>query len=198
MLFRSPARGESASTAKVLGSVESAPLSEIVAYFLQHSDNTITEVVGRVVAIDAGLPPTFDGATQAVRASLTRLGVDMTGAVLTDCSGLGDGSLASADQLAAVVALLADPAHPNLRAGAVGLPIAGLSGTLDDRFLESPGRGLVRAKTGSLPNVTSLAGTVVTAQDRQLVFVLLADAVPDGGSSGAKKIMDTFVGGLVG
>jgi serine-type D-Ala-D-Ala carboxypeptidase/endopeptidase (penicillin-binding protein 4) len=193
-----PVRGESAATAKVLGSVESAPLGEIVAYFLQHSDNTITEVVGRVVAIDAGLPPTFDGATQAVRASVSRLGVDLTGAVLADCSGLGDGSVASAQQLAAVVALLADPAHPGLRSGAVGLPVAGLSGTLDDRFLSSPGRGVVRAKTGSLPGVTSLAGTVVTAQDRQLVFVVLADALPSGASYGARVLMDSFVGSLVG
>ena len=193
-----PARGESASTAKVLGSVESASLGEIVAYFLQHSDNTITEVVGRVVAIDAGLPATPDGATQAVVAGVSRLGVDLTGAVLADCSGLGDGSAASAAQLAAVVGLLTDPAHPALRPGAVGLPVAGLSGTLDDRFLASPGRGVVRAKTGSLPNVTSLAGTVVTAQDRQLVFVLLADALPDGGTYGARQLMDGFVGGLVG
>ncbi|MNW63803.1 D-alanyl-D-alanine carboxypeptidase DacC precursor [compost metagenome] len=92
--------------------------------------------------------------------------------------------------------LLTDPAQPGLRAGAVGLPIAGLSGTLDDRFLASPGRGLVRAKTGSLPGVTSLAGTVVTAQERQLVFVLLADALPEGGSYGARLLMDGFVGGL--
>ncbi|GAA3230989.1 D-alanyl-D-alanine carboxypeptidase/D-alanyl-D-alanine-endopeptidase [Oerskovia jenensis] len=193
-----PVRGESASAAKVLGSVESAPLGEVVAYFLQHSDNTITEVVGRVVAIDAGLPATFDGATQAVGASVSRLGVDLTGAVLADCSGLGDGSAVSAAQLAAVVDLLADPAQPGLRAGAVGLPVAGLSGTLDDRYLASPGRGVVRAKTGSLPNVTSLAGTVVTAQDRQLVFVVLADALPPGGGYGARQLMDGFVGSLVG
>jgi serine-type D-Ala-D-Ala carboxypeptidase/endopeptidase (penicillin-binding protein 4) len=193
-----PARGEAAAAAKVLGAVESAPLGEVVAYFLQHSDNTITEVVGRLVAIDAGLPATFDGATQAVKASVSRLGVDLTGAVLADCSGLGDGSLLSADQLAAVVDLLADPAQPGLRAGAVGLPVAGLSGTLDDRFLSSPGRGFVRAKTGSLPGVTSLAGTVVTAQDRQLVFVVLADALPEGGSYGARLLIDSFAGSLVG
>jgi D-alanyl-D-alanine carboxypeptidase/D-alanyl-D-alanine-endopeptidase (penicillin-binding protein 4) len=191
-----PERGEAPADAKVLGSVESATLEEIVGYFLQHSDNTITEVVGRLVAIDAGLPATFDGATEAVRASMGRLGVDMQGAVLADCSGLGDGSAVTADQLAETLMLLTDPEQPGLRAGAVGLPIAGLSGTLDDRFLASPGRGLVRAKTGSLPGVTSLAGTVVTAQERQLVFVLLADALPEGGSYGARLLMDGFVGGL--
>ena len=91
---------------------------------------------------------------------------------------------------------LADAGHPQLRTAAVGLPVAGLSGTLDDRFLDNAGRGVVRAKTGSLPNVTSLAGTVVTADDRQLVFALMTDAVPDGGTYGARIILDDFVGSL--
>ncbi|MFE6236568.1 D-alanyl-D-alanine carboxypeptidase/D-alanyl-D-alanine-endopeptidase [Cellulosimicrobium sp. NPDC057862] len=181
---------------RTVGEVESAPLSEVVAYLLQHSDNTITEVVGRVVAIDAGLPGSAAGATQAVRSAVEGLGVDLTGATLADLSGLGDGSVVTPAQLDEVVGLLADPAHPQLRPGAVGLPVAGLSGTLGERYLENAGRGVVRAKTGSLPNVTSLAGTVVTADDRLLVFSLMADAVPDGGTYGARLIFDDFVASL--
>ena len=181
---------------RTIGEVESAPLSEVVAYLLQHSDNTITEVVGRIVAIDAGLPGSAAGATQAVRTAVEGLGVDLTGATLADLSGLGDGSVVTPAQLDEVVGLLADPEHPRLRPGAVGLPVAGLSGTLGERYLENAGRGVVRAKTGSLPNVTSLAGTVVTAGDRLLVFSLMADAVPDGGTYGARLIFDDFVASL--
>lgn len=191
-----PVRAAAPSDAPVVGEVESAPLSEVVAYLLQHSDNTITEVVGRVVAVDAGLPGSGEGAIQAVRAAVERLGVDLTGAQLADLSGLGDGSVLSARQLVDVVSLLADPGHPQLRAAAVGLPVAGLSGTLDDRFLDNDGRGVVRAKTGSLPDVSSLAGTVVTADDRLLVFALMTDAVPDGATYGARMILDGFVGSL--
>ncbi|MCB7136861.1 D-alanyl-D-alanine carboxypeptidase/D-alanyl-D-alanine-endopeptidase [Cellulosimicrobium marinum] len=190
------ARAPAPDDARVLGEVESAPLGEVVDYLLQHSDNTITEVVGRVVALDAGLPGSGEGATRAVRAAVEGLGVDLTGATLADLSGLGDGSVLTPRQLADVVLLLADPGHPQLRTGAVGLPVAGLSGTLDDRFLDNAGRGVVRAKTGSLPDVTSLAGTVVTADDRQLVFALMTDAVPDGGTYGARIILDDFVGSL--
>jgi serine-type D-Ala-D-Ala carboxypeptidase/endopeptidase (penicillin-binding protein 4) len=193
-----PARAPAPSDAPVVGEVESAPLSEIVTYLLQHSDNTITEVVGRVVAIDAGLPGSGEGAIRAVRAAVERLGVDLTGAQLADLSGLGDGSVLTPRQLADVVSLLADPDHPRLRPAAVGLPVAGLSGTLDDRFLDNGGRGVVRAKTGSLPDVATLAGTVVTADDRLLVFALMTDAVPEGGTYGARIILDDFVASLAG
>lgn len=191
-----PVRAPAPDDGRVVGEVESAPLGDVVDYLLQHSDNTITEVVGRVVAMDAGLPGSAEGATQAVRAAVERLGVDLSGAVIADCSGLGDGSSLTPRQLADVVRLLADAGHPQLRTAAVGLPVAGLSGTLDDRFLDNAGRGVVRAKTGSLPDVTSLAGTVVTADDRQLVFALMTDAVPDGGTYGARIILDDFVGSL--
>ncbi|WP_454041003.1 D-alanyl-D-alanine carboxypeptidase/D-alanyl-D-alanine endopeptidase [Cellulosimicrobium sp. Marseille-Q8652] len=191
-----PVRAPAPDDGRLVGEVESAPLGDVVDYFLQHSDNTITEVVGRVVALDAGLPGSAEGATQAVRAAVERLGVDLTGAVIADCSGLGDGSSLTPRQLADVVLLLADPGHPELRTAAVGLPVAGLTGTLESRFLDNAGRGVVRAKTGSLPKVTSLAGTVVTADDRQLVFALMTDAVPDGGTYGARIILDDFVGAL--
>ena len=191
-----PTRGTTSPDARVLGSVDSAPMGEIVEYFLHTSDNTITEVVGRLVALDAGLPATFDGATTAVLTEIAALGVDVTGAVMTDCSGLADGSRLTATTMLEVLQLVLDPAHPQLRAAAVSLPVAGLDGTLSGRFLSTQGRGLVRAKTGSLPHVTSLAGTALTADNRQLAFVVMADQTPDGGQWGPRQTIDDFVSSL--
>ncbi|HET8642999.1 MAG TPA: D-alanyl-D-alanine carboxypeptidase, partial [Pseudonocardiaceae bacterium] len=59
-----------------------------------------------------------------------------------------------------------------------GLPVAGGSGTLAERYLAGPsvpGRGHVRAKTGTLEGVNSLAGIVVDADGRLLVFALLSN-----------------------
>ncbi|AEG45363.1 D-alanyl-D-alanine carboxypeptidase/D-alanyl-D-alanine-endopeptidase [Isoptericola variabilis] len=190
-------RTRAPSSAQPLGEVRSAPLSAIVQDMLERSDNTLTEVLGRLVAIDAGLPGSLDGAVQAVTASVERLGVDLEGAVLADLSGLGEGSRMTARQLVDALALAVDPAHPTLRAAATGLPLAGLTGTLANRFPDdNPGRGVVTGKTGSLPNITSLAGTIVTADDRLLVYAVLADAVPDGGTWGARVIFDDFLGRL--
>ena len=50
------------------------------------------------------------------------------------------------------------------------------------------------AKTGSLPDVRGLAGTVVTADDRQLVFVVLADRIDD--TWRATDVFDDFAGAL--
>jgi len=191
-----PTRTSSTQGAPELARVESAPLVDVVHYFLETSDNTITEVVSRFVALDAGLPASFDGGTQAVLRQVGTLGVDVTGARLVDASGLGAGSSLAPALLADVVRLTTDPAHPLLRDVAVGMPVAGLSGTLSDRFTRSDARGLVRAKTGSLPRVTSLAGTVLDTQRRQLVFVVMADQTPEGGQWAPRQAIDGFVGSL--
>ncbi|MBI9116219.1 D-alanyl-D-alanine carboxypeptidase/D-alanyl-D-alanine endopeptidase [Sanguibacter suaedae] len=188
-----PTRAAAAADARVIGTVASAPLGEIVEYLLQTSDNTITEVVARAVAVDADLPASFAGSTKAVLAELGTLGLDVSDAVLVDASGLGAGSSVPASLFAEVLELVSDPANVELRAAATDLPVSGLQGTLAERFLSSPARGLVRAKTGSLPQVTSLAGTVVTADGRLLTFVVMADQTPEGGQWAPRQAIDGFV-----
>jgi D-alanyl-D-alanine carboxypeptidase/D-alanyl-D-alanine-endopeptidase (penicillin-binding protein 4) len=182
---------------RVLGTVSSAPIREVSGWAMQHSDNTVTEVLGRLVAISTGRPGSNEGATQAVLAVVRGLGVDLDGAVLVDCSGLGRGSLLTPRQLADVLRLTTDPEHPALRDVMVDLPVGALTGTLDTRFgADNPARGFVRAKTGSLPGIVGLAGSVVTADDRLLVFSLAADEVESGATVGARTIFDGFVGRL--
>lgn len=188
-----PRRGAASDSATTLASVTSAPLNQVVQLFMEHSDNTITEVVSRLVALELGLPASFDGGTQAVLQAVARLGVDVSGARLADASGLADDSALMPQTLEQLVLLVMDPAHPELRPIAPGLPIAGLTGTLQDRYLTSPARGLVRAKTGSLNGIKALAGTVVTADGRQLAFAVLTTHPVADGPFGARAAIDEFV-----
>jgi serine-type D-Ala-D-Ala carboxypeptidase/endopeptidase (penicillin-binding protein 4) len=173
-------RAAAPAGAAVLGEVRSASVADIVEHDLTDSDNTTAEVLARLVAAAAGRPATFAAGAEAVLARIAGQGVPVTGAVLTGGSGLGKGTLVPARTIVRTLALAADPAHAQLRAVLTGLPVAGASGTLAERFDGSAdkGAGVVRAKTGTLTGVSSLAGTLVDADGRLLAFAVLADAVP--------------------
>ncbi|HEY0188227.1 MAG TPA: D-alanyl-D-alanine carboxypeptidase/D-alanyl-D-alanine-endopeptidase [Cellulomonas sp.] len=194
----SPTRVTETATGDQLAVVSSAPVSEVVQYFLDVSDNTITEVVARMVAIELGLPATFAGATQAVLRTVGTLGVDTSDAVLSDASGLAEGSALSPRLLLSLLELITDPAYPALREIGIGLPIGGLTGTLADRYTSGAATGLIRAKTGSLSGVTTLAGTVLDSDGRQLLFVLMADQTGATGQYQPRAALDGFVTELAG
>ena len=123
----------------------------------------------------------------------------VTGAVLSDTSGLGDGSAVPAQTLTGVLALATGAEQPQLRALLSGLPIAAVSGTLSERFAGSGQKaasGVVRAKTGTLTGVSSLAGTVVDSDGRLLVFAAMADKVTSTGA--ARTALDRLATTLAG
>ena len=191
-----PVRATAPDGAAEVARVESAPVGDVVRYAMHLSENTITEVLCHLVAVEHGEPATFATATEAVLDELAAQGLDTSGAVLSDCSGLARGSALPATLLTDVLTLAADPARPELVPVALDLPVSGWQGTMADRLTTDPARGLVRAKTGSLAGVTSLAGTLLTRDGRLLAFAVLADATPPGGQPGPRAAIDGFVDGL--
>ncbi|MFE1228150.1 D-alanyl-D-alanine carboxypeptidase/D-alanyl-D-alanine-endopeptidase [Streptomyces sp. NPDC058745] len=168
-------------TGTLLARTHSAPLADLVERTLTHSDNDLAEALARQTALAHRQPASFTGAAKAVRDELTRLGLPTTGAHFADGSGLSRADRLSAALLTALLTRAADPAHPALRPVLTGLPVSGFTGTLQDRFDTTPahtGAGLVRAKTGTLTGVNTLAGTVVTTDGRLLAFAFLAGRTP--------------------
>lgn len=188
-----PVRQAAPPDAPELAAVQSAPMREIVRYTVQESDNTIAEVLGRLVALERGEPATFPGATRAIVAQVAEQGLDVTGVSIGDCSGLDPGSKIPARLLVDLLVRAAQPGHPAVLPVAVDLPVSGWQGTLFDRYADGPARGLVRAKTGSLPGVTSLAGTLLTQEGRLLAFAVLADATGASGQDRPRAVIDAFV-----
>ncbi|MDI3388935.1 D-alanyl-D-alanine carboxypeptidase/D-alanyl-D-alanine-endopeptidase [Streptomyces sp. B-S-A8] len=169
--------------AKELGTVRSAPLAALVERMLTHSDNDIAEHLARQTALAAGEPASFDGAAKAVKSELKKLGLPLGKAKFADGSGLSREDRVSAELLTALLARAADPDHPELRPVLTGLPVAGFTGTLRNRYAagqaSAAGTGLVRAKTGTLTGVNTLAGAVVDADGRLLVFAFTASGTGD-------------------
>jgi serine-type D-Ala-D-Ala carboxypeptidase/endopeptidase (penicillin-binding protein 4) len=193
----SVARARAPKGGRQLARVESAPVGDLVEHALTDSDNTIAEALARLVAVKAGRQATFADAGVAVLDRVDLLGVPVTGARLSGGSGLGTGNAVPARTLAGVLVLAASADHPELRPLLTGLPVAGASGTLADRFggaRERAGLGVVRAKTGTLTGASSLSGTVVDADGRQLGFVLLADRVPS--TTAARGALDAVAASL--
>ncbi|MFI6419724.1 D-alanyl-D-alanine carboxypeptidase/D-alanyl-D-alanine-endopeptidase [Streptomyces sp. NPDC050842] len=160
-----------------LAVTHSAPLADLAERTLTHSDNDLAEALARQTAIAHQQPASFEGAGKAVRDELAELGLPLAGARFADGSGLDRRDRVSAALLTALLTRTADPERPALRPVLTGLPIGGFTGTLAGRFDTAPataGAGLVRAKTGTLTGVNTLAGTVVTADGRLLAFAFLA------------------------
>ena len=169
--------------AKVLGAVSSAPLTELIAQLLEHSDNELAEAVARQTAIATGQPVSFAGGAQATLNVLSQNGFDVSGVSLNDGSGLSTLNKVPARLLAQLLSVAAapdgkDPRTEKLRPLLEGLPVAGGSGTLADRYGDpnsSAGKGWIRAKTGTLSGVNTLAGLVLDKDGRVLVFALMSN-----------------------
>jgi D-alanyl-D-alanine carboxypeptidase/D-alanyl-D-alanine-endopeptidase (penicillin-binding protein 4) len=97
-----------------------------------------------------------------------------------------------------VLALAASEEHPELRAVVTGLPVAAFSGSLESRFADADpaGRGRVRAKTGTLTGVSSLAGIATDVDGDPLVFVLMADRIALEDTLDARAALDRLAAAL--
>jgi D-alanyl-D-alanine carboxypeptidase/D-alanyl-D-alanine-endopeptidase (penicillin-binding protein 4) len=172
--------------ARQLAAAHSAPLIQRLHEMMDASDNVMAESIGREVAAAMHRPRSFAGAVDAVTNRLSTAHIDISGAALVDSSGLSVDDRLTAKTLGAVVQAAAGPDLPALRPLLDLLPIAGGSGTLSNRFLDpsfnaGPVAGWLRAKTGSLTAVNSLAGVVTDASGRVLTFALISnDAGPTG------------------
>lgn len=173
-----------------LAVVRSTSLEELINQALQASDNTAIETLTRQAALASGRRGDFAGASQTVSDTLSRLGLWAPGMVIDDTCGLSRENRVTPGVLAKAMQLVLT--EERFRSLVAGLPLGGVTGTLSLRFddaRERAGRGVVRAKTGSLRDVTALAGYLVTADGAPVVFAFIANDVSR--SWDVKDWMDT-------
>ena len=156
------------------------------------SDNEAAEVLLRHVGLAVSEQGSAAAGVRAVKKTLGALGVPLAGARLYDGSGLSrENRLRPVTLLGTLRAATSDE-RPDLRAVLTGLPVAGFTGSLAVRFEDADprGRGLVRAKTGTLTGVSSLAGLVIDRDGQPLLFVLMADRVDPVDTLAARDALD--------
>ncbi len=193
-----PARVVVRPGAEELASVESAPLSEIAERILDVSDNEGAEVIGHQVGLATSGTGSFEAGAAGVLATLGGLGIDVSGDVVYDGSGLSRRNRVATTTPLALLQHAAGPGGEAMRSLITGMPVAGFTGSLTYRFDEGPAvaRGLVRAKTGTLTGVHALAGIAVGRDGQTMAFVFAADRVADVDKYDAQDALDNAAAAL--
>jgi serine-type D-Ala-D-Ala carboxypeptidase/endopeptidase (penicillin-binding protein 4) len=176
-----------------LAEVTSQPLRVLIKQMLLNSDNTLAEMLARIVSKESGLGGTAASLQQAIPSALWP--DDPTTAssvIIKDGSGLSDDNAVPPVAMAALMRRVA-AGSDNLDIVRDALPVAGKSGTLASRFTgdNAVARGKVTAKTGWIDTAYTLSGFVDAADGTRLTFAFYA--IGNGIKDDAKAALDTLV-----
>lgn len=166
-----------------LAGIDSPPLTVLVNESNTNSNNLYAEVLLRTIGAHT---PEAKGRTVLERGLSTLpevlkpLGVDPTGFVLVDGSGLARQNLATPEAIVQVLQAMSQ--QPEGKLYRSSFAIAGVNGTLQNRFQNSPAKGIVQAKTGTLTGIATLSGYVNPPNYSPLVFSILVNQSPDAAS----------------
>jgi D-alanyl-D-alanine carboxypeptidase/D-alanyl-D-alanine-endopeptidase (penicillin-binding protein 4) len=195
----------------------SKSVSQIIEDTLMISNNQDAEIIARVSSLIAENDPSTNAATDLVIKDVEKLGISSVDNVITDASGLSrTNKISPSDFSELIYKSIKNPEVITVNKGETsrfmitpttaiapdpwsvftGLPTGHGLGTMKKRFEDngSAGRGVVRAKTGSLNRVITLAGNVTTKDNVFLSFALLVNRVeqPDD----VRKAMDNLLNKL--
>lgn len=167
--------GDAPVEGAVLASVESPPVSELVRYMMKESDNTLAEMLARHVSLAQGAGGTAASLATVIPSVIAGLGLSTDGLIVQDGSGLSPLNQVSPSYIAMLLSEVARGDGP-LAVLRDSLPVAGVDGSLDDRFAgeNAIAHERVQAKTGSITGVRSLAGFVTGEDDEPLAFAFFS------------------------
>ncbi|MCK0534518.1 MULTISPECIES: D-alanyl-D-alanine carboxypeptidase/D-alanyl-D-alanine-endopeptidase [unclassified Anaerobiospirillum] len=157
----------------------SPKMRELVEYMLQKSNNLYADTIAKNVAAEYfNLPATYYRANRAMRSILNQYAkIDLGNSYIVDGSGLSPHNLMSP---ATMLEILDYINKHNDKLGIIELmPVSGKSGTLQWRAstFNAPLKGHVIAKTGTLQNVSNLAGFVITKSGNRVPFVMFTNSI---------------------
>ncbi len=155
--------------AEEIALVSSPPMATLIRLTLQPSDNLLAEMLLKNVGARFGAAGSTTAGGAVVRSTVSRWGIQPR---IGDGSGLSRANATSPRQVVALLNGLRD--NTTFRAA---LPVAGRSGTLAARMRRTSAQDRCQAKTGTLSNVSALAGYCRTPNGHVLAFAFLENLV---------------------
>jgi serine-type D-Ala-D-Ala carboxypeptidase/endopeptidase (penicillin-binding protein 4) len=156
-----------------LASYESKPLLQDIRVINKVSQNLHAEILLRLLGRERGNAGTVEGGLEVLRGFLTKAGVSSDEYVFYDGSGLSRQNLVTPH---AIVQLLrycsTQPWGADYKAT---FPVAGVDGSLNERFTSPRLRDRIVAKTGSLGGVKALSGYATTDGGQVVAFSILSN-----------------------
>ncbi|HEY5162902.1 MAG TPA: D-alanyl-D-alanine carboxypeptidase/D-alanyl-D-alanine-endopeptidase [Terriglobales bacterium] len=157
----------------VLGTYKSQPLAQDLPIVNKDSQNLHAELLLRLLGRERGTAGTIEAGSEVLRGMLSQADIRSDEYVFFDGSGLSRQNLVTPH--AVVKLLLYASKQPWGTQFADTLPVAGVDGTLAERFRNSAGQGKISAKTGSLSHVSTLSGYATTAKGDRIAFSVMSN-----------------------
>jgi len=182
---RKASSGAAPRAAQELASVSSPPISTLARLTLVDSDNLYAEQLLKTLGAQFGSAGSTTAGAAVVRQTLKRFKIAPR---IADGSGLSRANATTPRQVVTLLDGMRDEAA--LRAG---MPVAGRSGTLAKRMRGTAAQDRCQAKTGTLSNVSALAGYCRTANNHVLAFAFLSNGVSTYSAKAAEDRLATLL-----
>lgn len=152
-------------------------IEQVLMKMLKESDNLYAESMFYQIAASSGnRPATAKNARNVINRLITKLGLIPERYQMADGSGLSLYNYVSAELEVMMLryAFRNENIYPHL---SHALPVAGVDGTLKSRMRGTAAHGNVRAKTGTLTGISSLAGYCTASNGHKLCFAIINQGI---------------------
>lgn len=175
---------------RVLGAHISVPVAQDITLLTKTSQNLHAELLLRLLGKLEGTGGSFEEGTRVVRQFLADAGISDSDFFLYDGSGLSPEDRIAPRAFTRLLTFVSQ--QPWGQEWRATLPIAGVDGTLRNRFRNSPLAGKMWAKTGTLNECTGLVGYLTANSGKTIAFSILVNGRRPG-SDAASQAVDQIV-----
>lgn len=178
------------SQLKLIHTHKSVPMSEIIRVINKSSHNLYAEQVLKTIGYEMKRKGDWESGISSEKKWLSSIGIDAHDIFIVDGSGLSRHNMVTPFQIATVLREMRY--HSDWEVFFNSLPIAGVDGTIENRFKGSNALGHVFAKTGYIGHVRSLSGYLFAKDGSEYIFSLMVNHYPVP-TSAVNDVQDAIV-----